>query len=530
MKKIGLASFSLLGLLSLTGAYAQPATDSLTGALRELPASSVANDGQRVSLKAFVAMIAEADEMVRVQRLEEVIAGDGVRGAQAIFEPFLTMGLERESMHVLNSAQDAARRGVDALSVFDSRESRFKTAVGMKVATGADIELSYNIASLQDSLQARRDPAISPEKKGYLGVKLTQPLMRGAGPAATRVGIATAQSEEGVARETVRQLLAQRVMEGLQAYVFVQRAQERVWLRSQAREVAIDIERGMAEQNRAGLKSAPELTEARSSLALRLAQLAQAQQELEEQQSALQIYISARDRIKGAAWVGSMFRPGDPLVLANAETSVGALVDPADPLSSIMARRPEARVNAIRIEREGHKLAAALDQRKPELNFTLSYGKVDLANFTRNVTRYLGSDVPYNQWMVGLTYKVGLFGDEKKNSEYQAALSRQEQSELALGAVRQRIANEVLFSSSVLGKALQQVSRQEEIVQAQRSLLTAETELVRDGRRSSMDVLKRKLELLLAQEALADAVTQANRASYLTSQVEGTLLSRLGLE
>ena len=54
--------------------------------------------------------------------------------------------------------------------------------------------------------------------------------------------------------------------------------------------------------------------------------------------------------------------------------------------------------------------------------------------------------------------------------------------------------------------------------------------MVKEGRRSSMDVMKKQLEVLTAEEALADAVAQVNRAGYLNAQVEGSLLSKVGLE
>ena len=88
----------------------------------------------------------------------------------------------------------------------------------------------------------------------------------------------------------------------------------------------------------------------------------------------------------------------------------------------------------------------------------------------------------------------------------------------------------MLVSTTVLNRAEQQAARQFEIVSAQRNLLKVENELVKEGRRSTLDVMKKQLEVLLAEEALADAVAQANRANYLNAQVEGSLLAKVGLE
>lgn len=528
MKPISLAFIGALGWAGMQAAHAQPAdAGSPVPPRTTLIVGTAGADvaAQRVSVREFAALIASADELVRVQRLEQDIGDQGVRGAQALFEPFLFAALEREGMHVLNSAQDAKQRGLNPGDVFDSRESRVKAGVMVKASGGADVELSYNASIMTNSLQPLAN-APSPENKGYLGVKVTQPLLRGAGLEANRLGIEIAEAERRVAGETVRQLLAQRVMEGVNQYLLVQRAEERVRLRTAVYEAAVAIEQEMTRQQGGGLKSATELTEARSSLALRRAQLAQAQQELEEQVNALQIFLSARERTTDAPLRRSRVMP-----VAEAETA--ALAEPRDRstgLDSVMARRPEARIGALRVERESRKLDAARDQALPEFNVQVRYGKEDLSSSMRSGQEYLTSQVPYQSWMVGLTYKIGLFGDGKRDSEYQAAAYRKRQAELASGALQQRIANELHTTDSVLDKATQQLQRQREIVQAQRSLLKIEEQLVREGRRSSVDVERKRLEALVAEEALADAQAQALRASYLAAQADGSLLSRLGLE
>lgn len=489
-----------------------------------------------ISLKDFAGMIGASDEMVRVQRLEESIADEGVRGAASIFQPIMFMSLEREGSYVLNSSQDAQRRGQDPGDIFSSTENRLKAGLALKSLYGTDIELSYNTGELVDSIQPTRLPKSTiPEYRGSVGIKLTQPLLRGAGSNATLSGIMIAQTEKGVARETVRQVAAQRLMEGVTAYTLVQRAQARVRLRTMALHTAAEIEKEMTQQQSAGLRSASELAEAQSSLALRRAQLAQAQQDLEEQSNALQVFVAAQNRQSGAAFVETKLAPGDPLellkVIPTSTLDNNLKSENPGPLDVVLARRPEARVATLRKEREERKVDAARDQKLPEFNFVLRMSKDDLSGSARPIDQYFGNAVPYNTWQVGVTYRVALFGgDEKKDSEYQAAVHRHQQAELAQDAIRQRIANEVQASGSLTDKALQQVKRQTEIVQAQRSLLKIENQLVAEGRRSTLDVKKKQLELLLAEEALADAVAQANRASYLAAQVDGSLLARLGLE
>jgi outer membrane protein TolC len=82
----------------------------------------------------------------------------------------------------------------------------------------------------------------------------------------------------------------------------------------------------------------------------------------------------------------------------------------------------------------------------------------------------------------------------------------------------------------VLDRAVQQAQRQAEIVRAQQELLGVERRMTATGQKSLLDVLRREIEVALAQEALSDATAQVNRTSFVASQVNGGLLSRMGLE
>lgn len=77
---------------------------------------------------------------------------------------------------------------------------------------------------------------------------------------------------------------------------------------------------------------------------------------------------------------------------------------------------------------------------------------------------------------------------------------------------------------------MQQANRQAEIVSAQEELLAAERRMVSEGQKSALDILRREQEITVSREALADAIVQVNRTSFIASQANGGLLARLGLE
>ena len=520
--RIGRPAFQPIVLAALVAlAVAAP-----MAALAQSPGAAppAATLGSNLTVETFARMLARSDELVRAQAMEESIAGQGLRGARALYEPFLSASINREGKLVPTTAEESFSRGTPL--PYESYVNQLKLGVNLKGTTGADWEITYSLEAIVNSLQPQAN-AVSPEYRGSLGFSVTQPLLRNAGRDVTESGIRVAEREEAIARETVRQVLAQRVGEGLQTYLFVQRAQERVKWRQQAMELATRLEAEISRQVQVGLKSQNELSESRAQLALRRAQLAQAQQDLEEQVNALQVFLAVQAPQEQKP-VASRWMPADPLRMP--EPAFADSLRMTDPQTAF-DQRPETRVNRLRIEREEFKRQFARNQTEPELNLKLRYGKDSLTGQPLSPHEYYWHNGPrYNTWGIGLNLRIGMGGDAKKDSEYQTAVMRKTQAELSLGAAQQRITNELLSVRAVLDRALQQAERQGEIVRAQEDLLAAERRMMAEGQKSLLDVLRREIEIATAREALADAMAQVNRSSFVASQVNGGLLVRLGLE
>lgn len=505
------------------------------------PASAV----ESLSLQGFIELIARSDEQVLIQKLEEDIADEGVKGAGAIFEPSFFAEAEHSSSYVLNTASEQLQRAGQAY--YKNKDNIYKFGVDKKLVYGTDVELFYNPSRLTNSLQANAG-VLKPEYRTSMGVKITQPLLRNAGEEATTSNIKVAERDKLIAKETLRQILSQRAIDGLVAYFNVQRAKERVRLRTQSVDWASRLVAELKRQEKAGLKSSTEVLDAEANLALRSAQLAQGQQDLEEQLNNFQVFVSARARESGSTLGPRRYEPSDPLVLLARPPAAEAAKGNAGPpdqlvqdgdvkipleLQEKFARRPEIRVNDLRMERENLRVRYAQNQMLPELNLTVRYGIDDLrqGNF-QNLPAYFtnGTSYPYNSWMVNLQFRYYLEGDEKHKSEHATAMLKGKQVLVARTALQQRIAYELESSHKVLERSMQQVRRQQDIVTSQKTLLDIDTGLMKQGRKSSIDLMKRQLELLTAEESLGDAMVIANRASFITSQADGTLLKRLALE
>ncbi len=500
-----------------------------------LPAAG-GQPAEPLTLRNFIRLLHGADEQILVQRLEAEIARERVRGAEGLYEPVFNMTTSYDSSYVLNTSNEILQRANQA--TYSSQIAQFNNSISVKAPTGADVELGYNVGRIQNSLQ-NIVGSRSPEYKAWLGMRITQPLLANFGMDATNRPIHVAEYEREMAREAVRQVSAQRMVEGISAYLATQRAEGRVRIRARIVELTQTLARDLRAQQGSGLRSSGEVMGIEVSVAQRQAALRQAQQDLEEQMGDLQARLSAREPARGRPQRPRRYAAADELVLTaqriplpemGPDRGLGEL--PAL-FTESLARRPESRFMDNRLSRDDVEVRFARNQALPELNFIARAGIDDLntTNRYRPINDYASSrGIRYNSWMVGIQLKVPMFGDNRRQAELSQARLRQSQTVTAQRAVQQRVINEVVSSINVLNRVMEIVEQQQAAYDQQRRLVTLDEDLLRQGRRSRVEVMRRQIEALEAQELLMDNVMLANRAGYVTSLSRGDILTRLELE
>jgi hypothetical protein len=195
-----------------------------------------------LTLRNFVRLLHGADEQILVQRLEAEISRERVRGAEGLYEPSFNMTSSYDSSYVLNTSNEILQRANQA--TYGSQIAQFNSSVSVRAPSGADVEIGYNVGRIQNTLQ-HIVGSRSPEYKAWLGMRITQPLLQNFGMDATNRPIHVAEYEREMAREAVRQVSAQRVVEGLSAYLATQRAEARVGIRTRIAELTQTLTRDL---------------------------------------------------------------------------------------------------------------------------------------------------------------------------------------------------------------------------------------------------------------------------------------------
>jgi hypothetical protein len=492
--------------------------------LREMPTEIDTSSG-RLSLTNFTKLLAYWDESIQAQELEVQIARQKTRSAIGKFEPVFYAEINRAGELRQTSAADFLSQGSSSSAgqpkPFSEYGTSGKAGIELKDTSGITLDLYYELGQISNSLQASANLP-SPEKSAALGVSLKAPLLRNSGEAVNTADTVVAGIEGQIAKETVRLIKTQRAFEAVKSYIFVQRAQQRVYWRTQTANLAARQEHELRDQVAQGLIQQSVLTQAKSEVAERRASLTLARQELTEQVGALQIYFLAMDTNgQSPRWM-----PSDSLKLVSpkylSRKNIGNL-------ETVFALRPESRINALRIGREEVMRLVAENQTKAEANLVLDYKKTQLSGNNIPFRDVFSGSNPYQTWRVGFEYRRGLRGGVTEQAEYKAAVLREKQADLTMRAYRQRVASELNGIGSILDRARENLRYQDEIIVAQTQLLKTARANLESGNSSGLDVLRSQISLSVAKEARSDAIAQLNLSSYLASQVNGTLLGRLGI-
>lgn len=474
-----------------------------------------------LSLRSFADLVMQSDELLASRRMDVTIAASDMRATRGAFEPVGFIQGRRDRVYTQNTAQERDQRA--GLSVFNSRVTDFSTGVTARTETGAEIEAGYRLDRYRNNLQP--SSLYGREYRSVLGIAVTQPLLRGAGRAVNNAPTEIAAQDLRIANEALRLALLQRLMDAVIAYLQLQELTERQRLLQAGVQVAETLLRTAERMTEGGMRNSGNVVEAQVFLDVRRVQLGQTRLDLVEARNAMRSLLLA----EGA---GQRAAAPPPISIGRVEPMADAplVIPPEERLrATAFTRRPETRLADARVAREGLRVMLARDQLLPQLNVTARYDFDGLSDTPRNSAEQALRG-PYHVWGAGIELRVPLQGNVRARGELDAARQRQEQTELAAAAIRRRIANEVHATREAAVLAVSQLDAQRRLLHSQQELLRfaqAQTDL---GRLSSIELLRRRLDIYQAEEQLLIRRAALIRARYALAFTTGRLAAELNLE
>lgn len=474
-------------------------------------------------LQEFIQKVLDRNESVQLRVLEVEIAQRKHAAEFGVFEPDFVLGASREENKRENTAEQ--RRSL-RLTVFDEENNVYRSGLESLVPSGARVRLGYTMRDLNNNLQ---DPRIAPgtiatnrgkidEYQSFVGLNVTQPLLKGFGRVNTYANIRIAALASDIAFQEYRRQVMETIATAEAAYWNLFMMQEQVQFFRESVAMAEGIVRDNRVRAETGVGSELEVLEAEAALALRQTKLVEAEQKRKEAE--LQAMTLFADSTLEA----------QPVLQAIDQPHVGATIPEFFPSAeAALDLNPDYLAQISRIRQEDIRIAFAKNQRLPQLDLLGSYGLNGLGDSPSESHGDLERQ-SYPSFSIGFELHIPLGGNIRAKNEFAAARLRKEQALLSLKQVETQVINAVQSAVQKIRSARESVANNRKVVAFHESLLRTQLERLQVGRVESRKVLEVEAALFESRNAVLDALVQYERAELELQLVQGAILKERELD
>lgn len=507
------AARSALLVATLAGClHAAPAQAPREGApVKEGEAVVPWADGP-LTLGAAVRLALSRNHVVRIEELGRPLAKAGVTEAWGQFDPRLS-GSYGESLAETPLAPFGAGSGARGFV----GERVDKTTLGLEgvLPWGTGYRLGADTWKLRNQGTGFTS---TDGTTAWAGVSVTQPLLRGFGPASfARVRVA--RTNLSLSEWEFRSVLMSTVTRTIAACAELEFAEARVTIARRSLEMAQQLRKENARREELGAMSEYDVLSAEARVASREETLQQAERGLVYAGNALLALVArsgAEVGAGGAPRVAALALPG-PLQGTRAED-----------LRDALAKRPDYRQAELLRKRGSLEKGEALNQLLPRVDLVASYGRNALAGDVAGARADLRSR-EFESWSTGVQVSVPL-GSFAERGRHRAAGLRLRQAELRLEKLEQDIALEIADVAARYDSAHKRVSSAERARQLNQRALEAELKKLRAGTGTTFNVLYQQDQLNQAELTEAYARADLIRAAADYDQATGRTLETHGVE
>ncbi|MEM7365902.1 MAG: TolC family protein [Pseudomonadota bacterium] len=467
-----------------------------------------------LSLSDYLRLVAVRNDRIAYQKMEWAIARSGLESATGMREAALVASYTYTNSETPNTTEEEFRRSFAA--TFDEKNNDYSIGVEKMMASGARVNVSYNLRSLDNNIQPA--PIRGEENKGYLGISVTQPVMRGGGGrSVVEAPLVVAEKEESIALQTFRQAMMQEIANAASVYWDAFLAEKKLGLRQRSVEIAETVVEDERERGRFGRSAETAVLDVESALAQRRVQYLSARQELRAARNEMHRLIASQPD------AGLL-----PEVL-DEELTEAVVPDRETLLASAFEHRPEYQAGLLRAEAENVKVRFAKNNRLPQLDLVASYGLNSLASSVGNSIEGLWNDTQ-DTLVVGVEFRMPLGGNRQASGELSAAQLRQRQALLEIKAAEISIHNSVDTARNNMLSAISQVEELDMVRETNERLLVVEMARFEAGQSNSRELLDIEERLNRAMELDLESKVNLQKARVGLGLSDGTLLRMYALE
>jgi len=332
---------------------------------------------------------------------------------------------------------------------------------------------------------------------GVIGI--TQPLLRGFGPAANLAGVRIARNNVQASEWQLKQQAMQIITEVISVYNELYFSKENLLVATRSRELARQLLQDNIKRVEIGVKTPLDVTTARAEVASREDAVLQAQRDIKDRENFLKQLLTR-----------------DMLELLNTSVAIAPPISPG-PSKSVLAgvaealeHRPDYRQTKLEIENRNITLAFEKNQKLPRLDLVASMRMLGFDDDYGTSAKRVGAR-DQSGWSAGAIFSVPL-GNREARGRVNAAQLDAAQSLLSLQRLEQLIIVEVDNAAGAISTSRKRIEATAEARKlALESMQAGDSRLVA-GTGTTFELLELQKKLTEAETAELRARADYNRA------------------
>ena len=481
----------------------------------EIPPSISVRSNLPLSLDDCRRLALAHNLVLRAERESYAAAGFLRKAELGVFEPNFVASASKEYNQRLNTVEQTISQGT---SVFEERNKLYSSGIEGLSPTGARYNLGYSVRDLNNNLRVLPTDPLLQQFQSFLGLTLTQPLLKDAGFSATLAHQRLAREDENIARQEFRRQMLVVVGSVESVYWDLYVAQERLALRQASVAAADKLLTENRDRVHEGKMAEIELVEAEAGLAQRRSAASEALQHV--------IEVSGRLR---TLFAEPFDEPNFVLHASDVPPPAEAPPTVLEALNDSIALHPEYLTRLHRAEQEKIRVAYAKNQRWPQVDLKASYGNNGLgSSYHASLSDLEHGD--HESWSVGIELRIPLLAGIRQSNTVKAAQAHGRESLLNLKAAEVEIANNIFTAQRKVDSLKSVAANYDEVAQAVQRLLKNEQNRLDEGKTDSRRLLDVENQFSDAQIAALESRGEYEKALVEFEMSCGRLLKLRGVD
>jgi len=448
------------------------------------------------------------------------IATEQAKKETAIFEPKLTASINYKDSLTPNTAEDY---NADMnLETYEERLRQYRLGFRGLLPLGTIYSFDYTIdETSNDYVDNRHNDVTNKETSTYIGIQLTQPLLKNRGAKNTLAKIRIAKTSQDISYQEYRKKVMDIVYSSLNAYWELYYTTKQHDFYADSVQIAFDLLQTYTLMVEAGKIAESELFEIKSGLSLRQSLLSAAyQKKIEAQNRIFQLMGASRksNRIRNIILLDPPVSYRDCKDISYQKVLEQALLNNPGYLSGVK------NLNKQKLHTEYTK-----NQNLPELNLKASFGINSLEHCEERFLEHIWSDNE-ETWSVGFEFMLPLNGRIDSKSAYRMARIRKKQAQIFIQMLKRDLENQVDSRIKQVRNSMDQLERHSDNVRLKQKIMNIEMSRLDFGKSNIIEVLEKEKQLNQAKNGHLRATVNLELNKVALRRVDGTLLKHYGLD